>query len=834
MRVSPSRALITNQGMRPITLLATAVVLMVGHLQLRAEPVAQNRPLPPAIAVSKSATLVERNAATELAEYLRRITGRDFPVATTDSVTGTALFAVGPGAAKAAAPDLDLSKASLGNDGIVLKTVGEAVILTGAEGAARGTLYAVYEFLEKVGGVRWWTPRAETVPTNSALAVGPLDVRYAPPILYREALATAIRPLVWESDAKEPARFAARLRFNGSFYKLPEAWGGCHATIGWCHSFFTLVPPARHFAAHPEWYSLINGERRWEKAQLCMTNEGLIEELARAALAQLRANPHTNIISIDQEDWEGHCQCPGCRAIDKAEGSAAGSLLHGINRVAERIEREAPETLVTTLAYLYSRKSPATIRPRRNVMIRLAVIERSAVQPIGHRSNALIRHDLEAWSKTADRLAIWDYSANLGDYALTLEPRFAVFGPDIRLYRDHGAISVFFEHTHGFSPVSDFGELGTWLMARLLWNPDQDDGKLVDEFLAGYYGSAAPPLREYLDLLRATVGNQKLHSFCQQEADWMPLDAMNRATDLLRRAREAVGNDAELLPRVDQAALPLDQQWLLRHADYRHEAARLGQPFLGPDDMEAGLAAFAGHCRAAGVQATGLGNRTTLDVLIGHLRANGAERSARFTLLESPVYQRFLRGEPMPLPAGLDLADAAGAIQVQENAFFTAKANLVQDEKASNHAAMAIDVPAATWSVQLRDFQDLGLVGRYRVLAEVRVITQARSGPAFIAGVYDTPARRSLAALNVPHDAPAASPHRPLEPGADLRDGNYHLYDLGTNRLATGVYPWIGVGKVDLDKVKGVYVDRFILVPSREEDAGRGPVPCPAGQKPGG
>ena len=145
---------ITNQGLSPIPLLATAVVLMVGHLQLRAEPVAQNRPLPPAIAVSKSATLVERNAATELAEYLRRITGRDFPVATTDSVTGKALFAVGPGAAKAAAPDLDLSKASLGNDGIVLKTVGEAVILTGAEGAVRGTLYAVYEFLEKVGGVR--------------------------------------------------------------------------------------------------------------------------------------------------------------------------------------------------------------------------------------------------------------------------------------------------------------------------------------------------------------------------------------------------------------------------------------------------------------------------------------------------------------------------------------------------------------------------------------------------------------------------------------------------------------------------------------------------------
>ena len=611
--------LITNQGLSPIPLLATAVVLMVGHLQLRAEPVAQNRPLPPAIAVSKSATLVERNAATELAEYLRRITGRDFPVATTDSVTGKALFAVGPGAAKAAAPDLDLSKASLGNDGIVLKTVGEAVILTGAEArrAARSTrcTSSWKRSAGCAGGRRGRRRCRRTAPWPSGRST---CATCRPSSTGRRSPRRFVR---WSGNPTPRNPPASRLACASTDISTSSRKPGAAAIkpSGGATVFFTLVPPARHFAAHPEWYSLINGERRWEKAQLCMTNEGLLEELARAALARLRANPHTNIISIDQEDWEGHCECPGCRAIDRAEGSAAGSLLHGINRVAELIEREAPEALVTTLAYLYSRKPPATIRPRRNVMIRLAVIERSAVQPIGHRNNAPLRHDLEAWSKAADRLAIWDYSANLGEYALTLEPRFAVFGPDIRLYRDHGAISVFFEHTHGFSPVSDFGELGTWLMAKLLWNPDQDDGKLVDEFLAGYYGSAAPPLREYLDLLRATVGNQKLHSFCQQEADWMPLDAMNRATDLLRRARS--GRERCRTPaRVDQAALPLDQQWLLRHADYRHEAARLGQPFLGPEDLEAGLAAFAGRCRAAGVQATGLGNRTTLDVLIGHLR----------------------------------------------------------------------------------------------------------------------------------------------------------------------------------------------------------------------
>ena len=53
------------------------------------------------------------------------------------------------------------------------------------------------------------------------------------------------------------------------------------------------------------------------------------------------------------------------------------------------------------------------------------------------------------------RLYVWDYTANLL-HPFTPEPRAFVFGPDLRLYRRMGAISVFCEHNHGSSPVSDF------------------------------------------------------------------------------------------------------------------------------------------------------------------------------------------------------------------------------------------------------------------------------------------------------------------------------------------------------------------------------------------
>lgn len=81
-------------------------------------------------------------------------------------------------------------------------------------------------------------------------------------------------------------------------------------------------------------------------------------------------------------DWFGNCQCARCRALDDAEGSPMGSLLYGVNKVAAAVEKEFPETLVATHAYIYARKPPKTIRPRDNVLVWLCVIERTAAQPI--------------------------------------------------------------------------------------------------------------------------------------------------------------------------------------------------------------------------------------------------------------------------------------------------------------------------------------------------------------------------------------------------------------------------------------------------------------------
>ena len=66
-----------------------------------------------------------------------------------------------------------------------MKTVGRNLVLAGR--APRGTLYAVYTFLEDVVGCRWWTSTESFIPKKPTLSVPQLDVVYAPPLRYREA-----------------------------------------------------------------------------------------------------------------------------------------------------------------------------------------------------------------------------------------------------------------------------------------------------------------------------------------------------------------------------------------------------------------------------------------------------------------------------------------------------------------------------------------------------------------------------------------------------------------------------------------------------------------------
>ncbi len=474
----------------------------------------------------------EATAAAELQKYLREISGVRLPVVAASAAPAANRIWIGDSpAVRRALADVDLDR--LKADEIIIRTVGSDLILTG--NPPRGTLYAVYTLLEDRLGCRWWTATESTIPANLAITVGELDIRYAPVFFYRD--------LNFNRALKTDA-FAARLKDNGHYAKISEEFGGYYNFAGFVHTFRTLLPPAKYFADHPEWYALVDGKRT--TAQMCLSNDDMVAEMAKNAIERIRTtNPRPGFISISQNDWGGNCRCDRCRAADQSFGSPSGLLLQAVNRVAAEIEKVYPDVWVETLAYTYSRQPPKDIRPRHNVIIRLCSIEINFLHPMTDPGNRKFMDDLLAWQAIAPRLFIWDYVTNFTQFFYP-HPNLYTLGPNIRTFAANRAVGVYEQGDNG-SATGDFIRLRTWLLLHLLWNPQADDQALIDEFLTGYYGpAAAPHLRSYLDLIHQSALKADLNLTCyMKNCAWLGDEEVLTAYELFDRALAAAQGEIE-------------------------------------------------------------------------------------------------------------------------------------------------------------------------------------------------------------------------------------------------------------------------------------------------
>jgi hypothetical protein len=475
-------------------------------------------------------------------------------------------------AARLAVPNF--SSEGLGSDGIVIRTIGNDLILAGGE--PRGTLYAVYTFLEDHIGCRWWSSKVSTIPKKPTLKVGTLNVRYVPPLEYRETF--------W-FDAFD-GDWAVRNKSNGNSERLDAKRGGKHSYQGFVHTFFPLIPPEKYFNDHPEWFSEIDGKRKYEHAQLCLTNEEMRKELVKNLKEQLRRNPAATIASVSQNDWHGNCQCSKCAAIDKEEESPSGSLLHFVNAVAADIEEEFPKVAISTLAYQYTRKPPKYVKPRHNVIVRLCSIECSFSKPLADERNQKFRDDIVGWSKVCNRLYIWDYTTNFRHYVMP-HPNLRVLGPNVKFFADHNVKGIFEQGAYQ-SYGSEMAELRAWVLAKLLWDPTRDAEKLTDEFIDGYYGAAGPHIKAYLNVTHNAIeaSGEWLGCFSEHTAKFLSLETLSKGWGHLKAAEEAVKDNPELQFRVQVAQLPAMYVFMITWDEMRDKAIASSADWPMPDTIK--------------------------------------------------------------------------------------------------------------------------------------------------------------------------------------------------------------------------------------------------------
>jgi len=492
------------------------------------------------ISIANNASESEKWAAKELQHWMKEISGVELPLLPEDpGYKGPQIFI---GTSSQSSESSQSSQSPSAEESFHYYNSGPNIFITG--GRQRGTMYGVFEFLERELGCRWYTPTVNVIPKREELKFIWFDHAEKPGIRVRNDFYFEAFDPIW----------ATRNKMNGAMgYR--EQPGGIESY--WAvHTFYPLMPPTEFYKKHPEYYSLIDGKRIYERAQLCLTNPDVLRMITDRIKKRMRESPEYLIYDVSQNDWHNPCQCDKCQAIVKAKGGESGLIIWFVNQVAEAVEKEFPGKFIGTLAYQYTRTPPKEIKPRHNVVVRLCSIECCFAHDFKScPENKSFLDDLKGWSAIAPHMYIWDYVVNFNHYVMPY-PNFRVLQSNIQSFRDNNAIGIM-EQAAYQSRGGEFSELRAYLISKLLWNPECNTEAVINDFMYGYYGRAGKFVRQYFDLLHSRITpDTHIHLGLTPGDAIFSDDFVQQSCDMFKEAVKVADND-EVVRRVEMCSLPV-------------------------------------------------------------------------------------------------------------------------------------------------------------------------------------------------------------------------------------------------------------------------------------
>lgn len=432
----------------------------------------------------------EKYAAEELCKYLGLMLGVKSAILT-DEADGKGIFVGNTRSTQKSG----ILPCDLTCDGVVIAEKEGNLYLCGQ--GTRGTLYSVYEFLEKQG-VRFLTPDCEYVPKMDGIQIeSDYFYKYQPVIQMRDVM--------W-CNCFDVA-FTAKQKVNrGHYRKFTDQIGGGKTYAGWFGH--TLGEDA---------------ETGYDAPEPCLSDERIYQTVKKNQLKKLEANPKADYISVSQNDDYRFCTCEECRKKDEYDESNMGSMLQFVNRIADDLKTDYPDLLVHTFAYQYTRKPPKHTLPRDNVMIQLCSIEccfrhplRSCKTPAPAPWATCVSEDfaedLARWGKIAKNLHVWDYTTNFHHYFAPF-PNLQVLRENVRFFADNNVTGILEQGNINSKVNGEFGDLKGYLLAKLLWNSfigEEEYQQLIDEFLRLYYGAGWQFIRQYIDGLHEVTAKRHI------------------------------------------------------------------------------------------------------------------------------------------------------------------------------------------------------------------------------------------------------------------------------------------------------------------------------------
>lgn len=650
---------------------------------------AHNGQSPYRIVVPEDPKPAVQSAAQALAEFLSRVTGASWPIATTASGHPAIRLRRTPQTATNAPDAYEAYK---------LSVQGEDLIITGNSG--RALFYAVHRFLELHVGVHWFTPGNPTVPTRPDLAVHVQPGWRQPRFAYRE---------VFFRHADNPL-FAARNRLNGRFghrlgKRIPEKWGG-DRVIRKLH-IFELVPPEEYADSHPGWF--VAGQLRFSSAAV----QRAAKQHLRAYLAKWDESPAYILIEHADRNTYFHGGKDG-RLIERF-GAPSAAYVDFVRALARMIQQSHPEVTVLAQAYLWSREPPEDMNLPPNMGVMISCIKCDLSQPFTAPVNQDFLNDLDGWGQLTSHVIVWLYVTNFAGYIQPF-PDIHTYAPNLRALARRDFVEGIFAQGAYQTKGAALAKLRTWLLARLMWDPTRDVDALIHTFMTGYFGPAAPYISAYLDALTAAAKRWpgKLRAKTPPTAGYLDAQFLRRADRLLAKAEQAVAGQPVYLRRVQTLRIAVDYAVLTNRAELRAKGE--GEWI----NAERRLARLERYLEQAGVRVYREGGGASID-----------------NLLQSLAIDR--TGSQPPALCADRPDDACRVVKDLGLHLVGGGARLVADPAAADGAAAMMPGDAHAWGIQLPLGQLLPKQGQWHIYVRARAEIEGgkeKAVPAFQVGVY--------------------------------------------------------------------------------------------------
>lgn len=399
----------------------------------------------------------------------------------------------------------------------------------------RGSLNAVHEFL-RMQGVRWYMAGdlGEIVPQRRSIAFGKMDKVVRPDFACRHCG-------FYSPTFANGSRDAVLWRLRIGLGQAPDLMGIGEVVHG-------LTNVHVRDKSHPEQFALLNGKREtlepfgWGTP--CFSSEGFIEETVRYCRAYFKVYPEEPGISIMPGDSLSNiCQCDLCKGKGTPERGFQGMMSDYVwgfvNRVATELYKTNPDRTVRCEAYGLYWLPPAKIdKFSPNVVAGFFNGRQGFTNP---EFRAHVLSTREAW---LDKLAPGNFCTS--EFYLSSRPNIPTSGmpvylphiiaEDLRSLKGH-SFGEYSEVTYGSDSdgkdmhAPGFNHLNIYVTARCYWDAGLDVDALLNEYYENFYGPAAKEMKAFIEF------SEKNWPLMQTQA--APID---KAFELLAAARKTAGD----------------------------------------------------------------------------------------------------------------------------------------------------------------------------------------------------------------------------------------------------------------------------------------------------